>query len=70
MTDTNSKAWRTKRGSRRLSRCGGTKEVLAPKAKIQIVLAKALIEKVIESIQLAALTGRNGDGRIFVYNID
>jgi nitrogen regulatory protein P-II 1 len=43
---------------------------LAPKAKIQIVLAKALIEKVIESIQLAALTGRNGDGRIFVYNID
>jgi nitrogen regulatory protein P-II 1 len=41
-----------------------------PKVKIEIVLADDLVEKAIETIQNAAKTGRIGDGKIFVYNIE
>ncbi|WP_088346889.1 MULTISPECIES: P-II family nitrogen regulator [Rhodomicrobium] len=37
-----------------------------PKVKIEIVLPDAMVESVIGTIQSAALTGRIGDGRIFV----
>jgi nitrogen regulatory protein P-II 1 len=41
-----------------------------PKVKIEIVLPDDLVEKAIETIQNAAKTGRIGDGKIFVYNIE
>jgi nitrogen regulatory protein P-II 1 len=41
-----------------------------PKVKIEIVLSDDLVEKAIETIQNAAKTGRIGDGKIFVYNIE
>jgi nitrogen regulatory protein P-II 1 len=41
-----------------------------PKVKIEIVLSDDLVEKAIETIQNAAKTGRIGEGKIFVYNIE
>ncbi|MDA0262493.1 MAG: P-II family nitrogen regulator [Proteobacteria bacterium] len=41
-----------------------------PKVKIEIVIEDALVERAIEAIQQAAHTGRIGDGKIFVTNIE
>jgi nitrogen regulatory protein P-II 1 len=41
-----------------------------PKVKIEIVLGDDLVEKAIEAIRRAAQTGRIGDGKIFVSNIE
>jgi nitrogen regulatory protein P-II 1 len=41
-----------------------------PKLKIEIVLGDDLVEKAVEAIRRAAQTGRIGDGKIFVSNIE
>jgi len=41
-----------------------------PKIKIEIIVKDSLVEKVIETIQESAKTGRIGDGKIFVLPID
>ena len=41
-----------------------------PKVKIEIVLADEQVETAIEAIQNAAKTGRIGDGKIFVINLE
>ncbi len=41
-----------------------------PKVKIELVLDDALVERAIEAIQQAARTGRIGDGKIFVTNVE
>jgi nitrogen regulatory protein P-II 1 len=41
-----------------------------PKVKIEIVISDELVEKAIDSIRRAAQTGRIGDGKIFVSNIE
>ena len=41
-----------------------------PKVKIELVLEDGLVERAIEAIQQAARTGRIGDGKIFVSNIE
>jgi nitrogen regulatory protein P-II 1 len=41
-----------------------------PKVKIEIVISDELVEKAIEAIRRAAQTGRIGDGKIFVSNIE
>lgn len=41
-----------------------------PKVKIEIVLSDDLVEGAIEAIQTAAKTGRIGDGKIFLSNIE
>ena len=43
---------------------------LIPKAKLEIVLADAMVEKVVQAIIKAAQTGKIGDGKIFVSRID
>ena len=40
-----------------------------PKVKIEIAVADDMAEKVVETIQAAANTGRIGDGKIFVLDI-
>ncbi|MEJ1993855.1 MAG: P-II family nitrogen regulator [Limibacillus sp.] len=40
-----------------------------PKVKIEIAVADDMAEKVVETIQTAANTGRIGDGKIFVLDI-
>ena len=41
-----------------------------PKVKIEVVIEDALVERAIEAIQKAAHTGRIGDGKIFVSNVE
>lgn len=42
---------------------------LLPKVKLEIVVAKIPVEKVIETAKRALFTGHIGDGKIFVYNV-
>ena len=41
-----------------------------PKVKIEIVLGDDMLDKAIEAIRRSAQTGRIGDGKIFVSNIE
>jgi nitrogen regulatory protein P-II 1 len=43
---------------------------LLPKIKLEIVIPAARLEEVVEALAKAARTGRIGDGKIFVYEID
>ena len=41
-----------------------------PKVKIEVVLEDTLLGRALEAIQQAAHTGRIGDGKIFVINVE
>ena len=41
-----------------------------PKVKIEIIIQDNLVERAVEAIQQAAKTGRIGDGKIFISNIE
>ena len=41
-----------------------------PKVKIEVAIKAELLERVIESIEKAANTGKIGDGKIFVFNLE
>ena len=41
-----------------------------PKVKIELVIEDNKLDSAIEAIQAAAYTGRIGDGKIFIYNIE
>jgi nitrogen regulatory protein P-II 1 len=41
-----------------------------PKVKIEIVLPDEAVERAVEAIRTAAQTGRIGDGKIFVSNVE
>jgi nitrogen regulatory protein P-II 2 len=40
-----------------------------PKVKIEVAVASDMVERVVETIQKAANTGRIGDGKIFVLDL-
>jgi nitrogen regulatory protein P-II 1 len=41
-----------------------------PKLRLEVVVEDALVERVVEAIAIAARTGRIGDGKIFVTNVE
>jgi nitrogen regulatory protein PII len=41
-----------------------------PKVKVEVILPAALVERAIEAIVRAARTGKIGDGKIFVTDVD
>ena len=41
-----------------------------PKIKVEIVTSDGLAQKVVDTIEKAAKTGKIGDGKIFVYSIE
>ncbi|NEX21543.1 P-II family nitrogen regulator [Thiorhodococcus mannitoliphagus] len=41
-----------------------------PKIKVEIAVDDAMVEKVIEAISAAARTGKIGDGKIFVFDLN
>jgi nitrogen regulatory protein P-II 1 len=60
-------------------RTGGKKEVyrgsayvvdFVPKVKVEVVVPDGMVVQVIEAIEKAGKTGRIGDGKIFVYNLE
>ena len=41
-----------------------------PKVKIELVVSDDLVDRAVETIQMQAKTGKIGDGKIFVYNVE
>jgi len=41
-----------------------------PKVKVEVIIADALVERAIEAVIKAARTGKIGDGKIFVTNVE
>mgnify|MGYP000190893627 CR=1 FL=1 len=41
-----------------------------PKVKIEAAISDDLVDRVIEAVEGAARTGKIGDGKIFVYNLE
>ena len=41
-----------------------------PKVKIEVVIEDNLVDNVVEAIENAARTGRIGDGKIFVFDVE
>lgn len=41
-----------------------------PKIKIEIIITDSLVQKVVETIEGSAKTGKIGDGKIFIYSIE
>jgi nitrogen regulatory protein P-II 1 len=41
-----------------------------PKVKIEVVLSDEMLDKAVDAIQKAAKTGRIGDGKIFISNVE
>ncbi|MDD5284316.1 MAG: P-II family nitrogen regulator [Desulfuromonadaceae bacterium] len=41
-----------------------------PKIKIEIIVSDSVLSKVVEAIEKSAKTGRIGDGKIFVTNVE
>ena len=41
-----------------------------PKVKIEAAIADDLVERVIEAVESAARTGKIGDGKVFVYDLE
>ena len=41
-----------------------------PKVKLEVAVETPMLDQVIETISNAAMTGKVGDGKLFVYNIE
>ena len=41
-----------------------------PKVKVEVAVTEALVERTLEAIQNAARTGKIGDGKLFVTNLE
>jgi nitrogen regulatory protein P-II 1 len=70
MTATEVKGFGRQKGHTELYRGAEYVVDFLPKVKIEIVLGDDMVEKAIEAIRRAAQTGRIGDGKIFVSNIE
>ncbi|HUC69994.1 MAG TPA: P-II family nitrogen regulator [Stellaceae bacterium] len=70
ITVTESKGFGRQKGHTELYRGAEYVVDFLPKVKIEVVMEDALVERAVEAIQQAAHTGRIGDGKIFVTNVD
>ncbi len=70
MTVTNVMGCGTQKGSAQYYRGAKVGMQLLPKIKVQIVVSKVPVSKVIEAARRALYTGNIGDGKIFVYNVE
>ena len=70
MTVTEVKGFGRQRGHTELYRGAEYVVDFLPKSKVEVAVADELVERVIEAISAAARTGKVGDGKIFVTDID
>ena len=70
ITVTEAKGFGRQRGHTELYRGSEYTVDFLPKLKIDIIIADNLLEQAIEAIQKSAHTGRIGDGKIFVTNVE
>ena len=70
LTVTEAKGFGRQKGHTELYRGAEYVVDFLPKVKIEVVLDDAMVDRAIEAIQQAAHTGRIGDGKIFVTNVE
>ena len=70
MTVTEVKGFGRQRGHTELYRGAEYVVDFLPKAKVEIAVADDLVERAMEAISAAARTGKVGDGKIFVIDIE
>ena len=70
MTVTEVKGFGRQRGHTELYRGAESVVDFLPKVKVEVAVTDELAERVIEAIIAAAKTGKVGDGKIFVVNLD
>ena len=70
MTVTEVKGFGRQRGHTELYRGAEYVVDFLPKVKVEVAVSDELAERVIEAIISAAKTGKVGDGKIFVVNLD
>ena len=70
LTVTEAKGFGRQKGHTELYRGAEYVVDFLPKVKIEIVLGDEMLDKAVEAIRRAAQTGRIGDGKIFVLNIE
>jgi nitrogen regulatory protein P-II 1 len=70
MTITEVKGYGRQKGHKEMYRGAEYVVDFNPKIKIELVVTADLVEKIIETIREAALSGKIGDGKIFVIPIE
>jgi nitrogen regulatory protein P-II 1 len=70
MTVTEVKGFGRQKGHTELYRGAEYMVDFLPKVKIELVIADDILETCIETITKTAQTGKIGDGKIFVYNVE
>ncbi len=58
------------KGAEKYYRGVKVESTLLPKIKVEIVVCKVPVESVVNSIKKALYTGRIGDGKIFIYDVE
>lgn len=70
MTVTEVKGFGRQKGHVELYRGAEYDIAFVPKVKLEIVIADALLDQAISTIQTKAITGKIGDGKIFISNLE
>ncbi|WP_420933352.1 P-II family nitrogen regulator [Alteromonas sp. A081] len=70
MTVTEVKGFGRQKGHTELYRGAEYQVDFLPKIKVELVLDDERVEQALDAIQSAAKTGKIGDGKIFVYNVE
>src|SRR4029078_6244453 len=70
ITVTEGKGFGRQKGHTELYRGAGYGVHFLPKVKIEVVVEDSLADNVVEAIENAARTGRIGDGKIFVMDVE
>ena len=70
MTVTEVKGYGRQKGHTELYRGAEYVVDFLPKVKLEVAIANDMVDKIIETIARAANTGKIGDGKIFVYNLE
>ena len=69
LTVTDVKGFGRQRGQTEIYRGAEYSVSFLPKIKIELAVPNDMVEKVLETLQASASTGKIGDGKIFVYDL-
>ena len=70
MTVTEVKGFGRQKGHTELYRGAEYVVDFLPKVKLEVAISEELVDQALEAISAAAKTGKIGDGKIFVYNLE
>ena len=70
MTILDVKGFGRQRGQDGLDKNQNYEDEFHAKIKIELIVKDSILEQALESIKKAAYSGKIGDGKIFIYNID